>query len=112
MPRSTNAQLAIQMFDGLQNQFNWSPGTAWQGIARPLLLCEIWRQGWQAFHDTVVCREVNDFKIGARGPNIVMQRAEQLSDYLAAELGIPRNTLSQEIGLYWKHQSIMENHTK
>ena len=71
MPRSVNAQLAIDMYEALRSHHGWSAASAWQGIARLLLSCDIWRHGWQPFHDVVVYREANDLKIGARGPNVV-----------------------------------------
>ncbi|MFQ5535191.1 MAG: hypothetical protein ACE5EM_10280 [Sphingomonadales bacterium] len=106
MPRSANAQRAVDMFEALQGQYNWTAATAWQGIARLLLSCEVWRQGWQPFHDTVVYREANDFREGPRGPNAVMQRAQALTVYLAAQLGVPRSDLCQEIASYWRHPDI------
>lgn len=106
MPRSANAQLAIEMYEALRAQYNWSRATAWQGIARLLLSCDIWRHGWQPFHGVVVYREANDFRIGARGPNIVVRRAEALSGFLANDLDIPRGALCDEIGAYWRHPRI------
>ena len=106
MPRSANAQLAVDTYEALRAQHGWTNPTAWQGIARLLLSCDIWRHGWQQFHDVVVYREANDFKIGARGPNIVMRRAAELAAFLANELGVPRSDLCHEIGTYWRHPGI------
>lgn len=79
MPRSANAQLAINMYEALQARHGCNNATPWQGIARLLLSCSIWRQGWQPLHGVVVYREANDFKTGARGPNAVMRVAPLLS---------------------------------
>ena len=68
----------------------WNRAAAWQGVARLLLSCEVWRQGWQSFHGVVVYREANDFRAGARGPNVVMRRADALTGFLATELGVSR----------------------
>lgn len=106
MPRSANAQLAIDMYEALRAQHGWSAESAWQGIARLLLTCDVWERGWQPFHDVVVYRETNDFKEGARGPNVVMRRADALTGFLAAQLGVPRATLCDEIAAYWKHPDI------
>ena len=107
MPRSANAQLAVDMYEALQAQNGWTRATAWQGIARLLLSCEVWRHGWQPFHGVVVYREANDFKNSARVPNAVMRRAEALTAYLANELGVPRAGLCNEIAAYWKHPDVV-----
>jgi len=106
MPRSANAQLAIDMYEALRAKHGWTRATAWQGIARLLLSCEIWRHGWEPFHGVVVYRGTNDFKVGARGPNAIMRRAEALTGFLAKELGVSRAVLCNEIGIYWKHPDI------
>lgn len=108
MPRSRNAQLAIDMYEAQRAQRDWSAATAWQGIARLLLSCETWRHGWQPFHDVVVYRESNDFKMGVRGPNVVMRRADVLTEFLAGELGVPRTALCNEIATYWRHPDITD----
>ena len=81
-------------------------GMAWHGIARLLLSCDTWRNGWQPFHDRVVYRESNEFRVGASGPNAVMRRAETLTGFLAEELGIPHADLCNEIAVYWRHRKI------
>lgn len=106
MPRSTNAQLAVDMYEALRAVHGWTNTTAWQGIARLLLSCDRWRHGWQPFHGVVVYREANDFKIRTQGPNIIMRRAAELTSFLARELGIPRSDLCREIGTYWRHADI------
>ena len=106
MPRSANAQLAIDLYEALQRQHGWNAASAWQGIARLLLSCNRWRNGWQQFHDVVVYRESNDFRVGARGPNAVIRRAESLSVLLAEELAVPRAELCEKIATYWRHPNI------
>ena len=106
MPRSDNAKLAVRAYEAFRVQHDWSRSTAWQGIARLLLTCDVWSGNWQRFHDVVVYRERNDFKIGARGPNAVMKRAEELTDFLARELGVPRQRLCSAIGAYWKQSEV------
>ena len=108
MPRSVNAQLAIDMYEAQRAQRGWCAATAWQGIARLLLSCETWRHGWQPFNDVVVYREANDFKTGARGPNVVMRRADALTGFLAGELGVPRADLCNEIAAYWRHPDVTD----
>ena len=106
MPRSSNAQLAISMYEALRAEHGWDRETAWQGIARLLLSCETWQPGWHPFHGVVVYREASDFKRGPSGPNAVMQRAESLTSVLANALNVPRSDLCSEISAYWKHPSI------
>ena len=106
MPRSVNAQLAIDMYEALRAQHQWHRAAAWQGVARLLLSCDIWRQGWQSFHGVVVYREANDFRASARGPNVVMRRAAALTGFLAHELGVSRAALCEEIATYWRHRDI------
>ena len=108
MPRSVNAQLAIDMYEAQRAQRGWSAATAWQGIARLLLSCDTWRHGWQPFHDVVVYREANDFKTGARGPNVVMRRADALTGFLAGELGVARADLCNRIAAYWRHPDVAD----
>ena len=43
MPRSANAQLAVDMYDALSARYGWDRATAWHGIARLLLSCDVWR---------------------------------------------------------------------
>src|SRR5579884_2896337 len=107
MARSANAQIAVDLYNELLQKHNWNSETAWHGIARLLLGCEIWVRDWQPFRNVVVYRESNDFKEGLRGtPGAVLRRAEDLSEYLAAELGIERANLCNEIGLYWRQSGI------
>ena len=106
MPRSPNAQLAIDMYEILRARHGWNAASAWQGIARLLLTCNRWQNGWQQFHDVVVYRESNEFRVGAHGPNAVMRRAETLTGFLAEELGVPRADLCDEIATYWRHDNI------
>jgi hypothetical protein len=106
MARSANAQLALDLYEKLPGCHGWTASDAWQGIARLLLSCEIWNDGWQHFHDVIVYRESNDFRIGARGPNAVLKRAEALAAYLASQLSVPRSDLCKEIGIYWKDPAV------
>ena len=108
MPRSPNAQLAVDSFNKLLVEFGWTPANAWHGIALLLLSCKNWQSGWQPFHDIVVYREVNDFKIGVRGPNKNLQRGEELTAFLAKELSIERSDLCHEIGRYWQDPRISQ----
>jgi hypothetical protein len=106
MARSTNAQLAVDLYNQLQDRYNWTGATAWHGIARLLLSCEIYRTQWETFKDVVVYVDSNRFTSGEGGPHATMRRAEQLTAYLAAQLGIDRAMLCQEIGLYWRQEKI------
>lgn len=107
MPRSSNAQLAVEMYRKLNGQYCWDKSSAWQGIARLLLSCKIYEgKRWKPFHDVVVYRERNDFKKTKLGPNAHLRRGEDLSTYLAKELGISRESLCDEIGHYWKVRKI------
>jgi hypothetical protein len=67
-----------------------------------LLSCEIYRSKWEAFHDVVTYVDSNRFTTGTGGPHATLRRAEQLTVYLAAQLGIDRRDLCQNIGLYWR----------
>lgn len=109
MPRSANAQTAVDLYGQLLQKYKWTAANAWHGIARLLLTTHIWlpRLGWQPFHNVVVYRESNDFKTGADGtPNAVLQRAEALSAYLAEQLGVQRHDLHLNTGLYWNEPQI------
>lgn len=109
MPRSPNAQIAVDLYKQLLQTHGWTAATAWHGIARLLLTTSVWKQGsgWQPFHNVVVYRESNDFKLGVGGaPSAVLRRAEVLTAYLATQLGVPRAELRDAIGLYWRQPSI------
>src|SRR5579884_647515 len=107
MARSKNAQVAVDLYDHLLEEYKWDTNTAWRGIAILLLSCEVWDHGWQAFHNSIVYRERNDFQALKKGGlNIVLQRADKLSDFLANELGVPRTALCQTIAMYWHQPSI------
>ena len=112
MPRSYNAQLAVELYDELRaneefrTNTEWTSATAWQGIARLLLTCNRWRQGWEPFRNVVVYREVNDFGRNENVPNAVMERAANLTSFLAGELGVELDNLCDEIGFYWQHPNI------
>jgi hypothetical protein len=106
MARSKNAQLAVDLFDDLQKSFNWTPQSAWQGIARLLLSCEVWKPKWEAFHDVLVYIDSNRFIAGERGPSSTLRKAEHLTAYLASQLGVERSQLCSNIGLYFQRETI------
>lgn len=109
MARSANADKAIAMYDALQKQQGWTKSSAWKGIARLLLTCDVWQDTqWRTFHDFVVYREVSDFKPKTGLPNIYWRRGESLSNFLATQLGVPRRDLCNVIGAYWKAPGIRE----
>jgi hypothetical protein len=113
MPHSANAQIAVNLYNQLVQDHGCTGGNAWQGIARLLLTTNIYRSGvgWQPFHDVIVYRESNDFKLSSTGtPNTVTQRAEALTAYLAAQLGVPRVEINDHIGLYWIQPHISTIH--
>jgi len=107
MARSENAQIAVDMFHDLQIDNMLSIDTAWIGIARLLLSCDIWDGGWKAFHDIVVYRERNDFGLNENGePNSCWKRADRLTDYLAGSLGVSRSDLCGNVGRYWHNTAV------
>lgn len=106
MPRGTNLQIAVDMYDALQKKHGWNATDAWKGIALLLLNCEKWSSGWQPFHNVVVYRESNDFKMARGQPGKVLQRAQQLTDYLGTRLGVPSSNVCATIGQYWRHTTI------
>jgi hypothetical protein len=109
MARSANAQAAVDLYGQLLRTHQWTAANAWHGIARLLLTTKIWlpRVGWQPFHDVIVYRESNDFKMSAGGtPNAVLKRAEALTTYLAEQLGVGRTDIGAHIGLYWNQPQI------
>ena len=105
MKRSQNAELAVEAYKAIHKKHKLKPKTAWQGIARLLLTCEI-SQGntWQTHEEKVVVfRESNYF----RQPDTpVIRRSKDLTDYLANELGIKRHKLCEKIGAYWRNPRI------
>src|SRR5579872_6979998 len=109
MSRSPNAQTAVDLYSSLREGRRWTAANAWLGIAQLLLTTRVFRSGlgWQPLHNVVVYRESNDFKFNANGvPNAVMRRAEALTGYLAAQLGVPRADIAEYIGLYWNQARI------
>jgi len=109
MPRSPNAQTAVVLYNQLLHDSGWTAPNAWHGIARLLLTTNVYRSGtgWQPLHNVIVYRESNDFKFNANGaPNAVLKRAEALTAYLAAQLGVPRADINEHIGLYWNQPQI------
>jgi hypothetical protein len=107
MASDPNAALAVSLYQTLRQQEHWSKTDVWKSIALLLLTCEVWGVGWQPFHDLVVFRERNDFKISpSSGPNATMRAADQLTRYLAAELNVPRTKVCDAIGLYFKQPAV------
>src|SRR3569832_1062344 len=102
MPRSKNAQIAVDLFDGLVDQHGYDKHSVWKAIAQLLLSCDVWSSpSWVAFKDIVVFREVNDFKKAGPG-SLLSQRAENLTQLLANELNVSRELLCGSIGSFWK----------
>jgi hypothetical protein len=109
MPRSLNAQIAVDLYKQLLQTRGWTAATAWHGIARLLFTTKVWKGelGWQPFHNVVVYRERNDLKLGSHGaPSAALQRAEALTAYLATQLGVPREEVQDSVGLYWEQSAI------
>jgi hypothetical protein len=110
MARSPNAQIAVELYRQLCDQHHWTTDEAWKGIALLLLTCDIQpskRTGWRPFFDIVVYRDSNDFKKLKGGrPNRTLTRGEELTSYLAREVGVTRDLLCSEIGKYWQHRAI------
>jgi len=98
MARSKNAQLAVDLFNELQSRYNWTPETAWHGIARMLLSCEIYRGRWEKFHDVVLYIDSNRFTAGDSGPHATLRRAEQLTAYLPRSLESNAKTFAKTSG--------------
>jgi hypothetical protein len=107
MARSVNAQIAVDLYKKLSKQYGYTPVTAWKGIARLLLTCDVWVGKWKKFHGVVVYRESNDLRLSRTGnPNACLKRAGELTRYLANELGIAPEALCGEIGLYWRERTV------
>ncbi len=108
MPRGENAEAAVQMYKRLRQENEWGPDGIWKAIATLLLTCEVWKgRSWEPFHDVVVFREANDFRLCKSGePNSCIEKAESLSQFLAHELGCPRESLCGVIGSYWRDPRI------
>ena len=106
MARSANAQTAVDLYTKCQQQHRWTAATAWCGIARLLLSCEVYRTRWQSFYDVVVYADSNRFKAGKRGPHAALCRAERLTNYLAGQLGVDREDLCRSIGTFWQRPEI------
>lgn len=104
MPRSPNAQLAVDLYKILKQKQRWDAAGAWKGIAILLLSCEVYvsRSGWQRFHDVVTYVDSNRFSMTAAGPSATLRSAQRLTAYLAQELQIPEQDLCREIAQYWR----------
>jgi hypothetical protein len=106
MTRSTNAQLAVDLYKDLHARYNWTANTAWHGIALLLLSCEVYKGRWEPFHNVVTYIDSNRFSIKQGRPSSTLLKAEQLTVYLADQLGLDRASLCEKIGLYWQVQSV------
>lgn len=107
MARGFNAQLAVDLFDAIIQKKGWGQSEAWKAIASLLLTCDLQSQKrWEPFHDVVVFRESNDFRVLASGPNANIRKAEQLTSYLAEQLGVLRSELCSAIAQYWRHPQV------
>lgn len=103
MARGANAVLAVNAYDALHQQHRWTPDAAWKGIAILLLTCKTWEVNrWKAFHNVVVFREANDFKVLRSGPNSNIKKGARLTTFLEAELGLETGSCCENIGTYWK----------
>lgn len=111
MSRSPNARLAVDQYLILAERLKLTKQDAWHGIVWLLLSCDVWADGFKRLNqlrgnadlpDVVVYRERNDFKIGPRGPNLVVQRASQLTAYVASALGLEPSSVCDQIGAYWR----------
>lgn len=74
-----------------------------------LLTCNVQDQGgnWRGFHNAIVFREANEFGMRQNGqPNSTLQKAQQLSAYLANSLGVPQAALCGSVGKYWSLPAI------
>jgi hypothetical protein len=118
MARGANAKLAATMYKQLRVANNWSAADAWKGIAELLLTCEVQRtgSGWIPFIpkgattplDVIVYRESNDFAFKDGGPTPTIQKAEQLSQYLATQLGCSRANLCSTVAKFWRHPQVSQ----
>jgi hypothetical protein len=107
---TSNSRLAVQMYEDLRAVHGWGPADAWKGIAMLLLTCQRFVGGWNDFHDIVVYREANDFKLMMNGdPNATMRRAEQLTSFLANELGVARQDLCGTIAQFWRNAVVSQS---
>jgi hypothetical protein len=118
MPRGQNAQLAVDQYLGLLRGSGWTKASAWHGIARLLLSCDVWESGGYRrlrtlsgksnVPDVVVYRERNDFRVTRGAPNLTVSKAEHLTKYLAQELGVEENVLCEEIGMLYRLPEISD----
>jgi hypothetical protein len=108
IPRSANAELAVQLYKDLQSHYHWTPETAWHGIARLLLSCEVYRLRWEPFRNVVTYVDSNRFTSGGSGPHKTLRQAENLTTYLATQLNVEPQELCRNIGIYWQHPNIRE----
>jgi hypothetical protein len=109
MPRSPNAQIAVDLYFQLAQAHGLCAANAWHGIARLPLTTNVRMPGigWQPFYNVAVYRETDDFRPRANGaPNTVLQRAEVPTQYLAEQPGAPRAGIDRHTGVYWRQAGI------
>jgi hypothetical protein len=92
----------------------YSIDEAWKAIVRLLLTCEIWRTpAWIPFHGIPVFRESNDYKINSKGlPSKALSEGILIATYIADELGIPREELCSQIGLFLRGLNVQPNNPR
>jgi len=101
--RGANASLAVSKYNELHALHRWTPETAWKGIAILLLTCKTWQSNrWKAFHNVIVYREANDFKILPSGPNSTIVKGQKLTSFLESELALSPGSGCDSIGQYWR----------
>ena len=111
MARGKNAQIAVDLFLKTIVENDWDTAQdAWRGIATTYMTCELWtgkRDGYVSFHNTIVHRESNDYKVLKSGSlNGTIQASQRLGKYLAGELGVPVDEICATIGTYWRQPRI------
>lgn len=107
MPTVDRSKLAAELFRKQVLDQALDAESAWKAIAQMLLTCKVWRSGWKKFHGVIVYRESNDFKMSASGePNKCIRNAEDMSRYLADQLGVRRDQLCDSIGTYWARKEL------
>lgn len=104
---SQNATIAVNLFRNVIHHNGWGAADAWKAIAVLLLSCRVFEAGgWRPFHGTVVHQERNAFELTARGPNSALRASQNLTDYLARELGV--QNVCDVLGAYWNEPAISE----
>lgn len=118
MPRNpttnANAEAAVAAFVADLETRSASINEAWLSVCRLLLTCRIWSDGrWKALHGQPVLRESNDYKMARTGaPNKALQEAQLMSDYIAAQMKIPRSDLESNIGQFLMSLGVQPNNPR